>query len=210
MSLIDFIYKYNYIGMILLLFILLLLIIIISISITLHTHINNENSDKFNELLKVLKGFIYANSIVIVLSIIVWMFINIVLSKSRTTYIQYQKQFIIKRIASLIFTILAVIGLTVFIMKTLEDATIYNGKDKLLYIYIIIPIMNIVSFIILSINGQSINNNLDRLDVIRFNMNNNIYEHTPTTRMSPPSSPSLNSRMYSRSYSTYNDELDNI
>jgi hypothetical protein len=210
MSLVDFIYKYNYIGMILLLSILLLLIIIISISIALHTHINNENSDKFNELLKVLKGFIYSNSIVIVLSMIFWMFINIVLSKSRTTYMQYQKQFINKRIASLIFAILAVIGLTVFIMKTLEDATIYNGKDKLLYIYIIIPIMNIVSFVILSIIGDSLHNNLDRLDVIRFNMNNNIYEHTPTTRMSPPSSPSLNSRTYSRSYSIYNNDLDNI
>ena len=201
-------YYYNSIKTISIILFYVLLGLLITILVTnnrLLDALNKGDNQKLNENLKTQKALIWTNFSIIVLFFLILFISSFYLFSSRIQHIHNRGR--IGRNIIIVLMIILTTGMTYYINKTLDEITITSNKNELTKIYMIIPVISILSLILLM---ENFTNTDKMLTFVR----NYFFEQqiTPSiTRLTPPLSPSqssLNMRRYSPSLSNYNDEYN--
>lgn len=181
--------------------ILTLMISILVINNRLKQEVEKKDVDKLEEMKKVQKGLIWTNFIVIILFCLFMLIFNIYLLSSPSQHIQSRKRKIYMR-TFIAFALLSLnIGMVYYLNKALDDTTIENDKDELNKIYIVIPIINIVSICLLTENVIYMDITIGFIDNVH---------HMITDLNNSGYNPSITRKSPSLSYSSrYNEDLPN-
>lgn len=152
----DFYSKYFLTFAIIFMITLIILpIVILSINAKLISIVENNNTDELQEYIKIQKAMIWTNLVVTIIYSVFIIIINIIFDRSKFWYIS--ENFMKFNIKSTYWTIALIlilfISLTIYMNYILNNINIQNGKDELQKIYIIVPIISIISlysFIVLN------------------------------------------------------------
>lgn len=183
---------------------IILPIVIMSINAKLVKCVENRNTEELEKYIKVQKGLIWANfGLIFVLSAIS-LIINIIFSRSnsdylRRNYVMFERTFIYWGIA---FEIILTLSLTIYMNHILDNVNIMNGSDELGKIYIIIPIMTVVSLHILLFIDGAIKNTFRGINYVAPFVGNTIQSITrsPVSSHSRSNSPSVSQFPRDRRY----------
>ena len=201
-------YYYNSIKTVSIILFYVLLGLLIAILVTnnrLLDALNKGDNQKLNENLKTQKALIWTNFSIIVLFFLILFISSFYLFSLRMQHIHNRGR--IGRNIIIVSMIGLTTGMTYYINKTLDEITITSNKNELTKIYMIIPVISILSLILLM-------ENFTHTDKMLTFVRNYFFQQqiTPSiTRLTPPlsqSQSSLNMRRYSPSLSNYNDEYN--
>ena len=178
----------KYLPMILIHIIIFLLIVIGIINNKLYDAVNRNDNIKFKENLKIQKGLIWTNFSIITLLFLYLLAISFYFFRSRFRGINVitsrrKPLFYINIILSCV--ILIYTGLTYYMNKGLSEINIFNAKEELKKIYIIIPLISIISICLLFYNTYKIQNIITG---INFNIRRGTFDNAiSVTRTNSPS-----------------------
>lgn len=201
------IYAYSYAPVSIFIFYVLIafLIAILIINNKLNNAIYENNIKKYNDNVEIIKGLIWSNYL-IQLILFIFMFIGIyfiIKSPLNNPFNVTRRKLSIISYFAFFCMIIVSSGLTYYIHNGLNNMDIKNAKEEVNKIYIIIPIISIITIVILSfILGYS----NDVLRNINYYINTHVPEPISVTRTNSPvssNSPSMNDlpNRYSPSYS---------
>ena len=126
-----------------------LLIAILVINNKLLDFSNKNDITKFDEYLKIQKGLIWSQFSIIVLFFLILFIVSLNFFTSRYQVIHDRRKGIMVRNVLSFCIIVISIGTTYYLNKTLNEMDIHNAKEELKKIYIIVPIVSIMAFLLL-------------------------------------------------------------
>jgi len=132
-----------------------LLISILIVNNKLLDTVNKNDNKKFQENLKIQKGLIWTNYAIITLLFLYLLSVSFYFFTSRFTGIYNvtnQRRSLLYSNIILSCLILIFTGLTYYINKSLNEINIMNAKEELKKIYIIVPLISIISICLLMYN----------------------------------------------------------
>ena len=160
-------FYYNTIGTvsITLFYILIgLLISILVVNNKLYYYINKQDKDNFEKLLKTQKALIWANFSISILFFLYLLIVSISFFTSSYEHVSDRRSFVKTKIIMLFFIILIFTGLTYYIHNDITNINLLNVKDEstgqildiIKKIYIIIPIISIITIAVLMYNFKTV------------------------------------------------------
>ena len=206
----EFYYKtIKPLSMVLFFILIGLLIAILVVNNKLLDYVNKNDDKKFQENLKIQKALIWTNFSIIILFFLYLFIISFYFFTPR-----FQRMYNRTKYAKTIFLFCLIpifTGLTYYVHKSINEINILNAKDELKKIYIIIPIISIISLSLLMYNFSITDSTLTYINnyLIRYQLNN----ISSITRNSSPSLSNLseNEEFLHNRYSPYLiDEIDGI
>ena len=157
----DFYYKtINPVTMVLFYILLGLLIAILVVNNKMYDAVNKNDEQKFKDHLKAQKGLIWTNFSIIILFFLYILIISFYFFTHRFQEIYNRKKGIFLRNVLLFSFVILSTGLTYYINKSLNEINMLNAKEQLKKIYIIIPIISIISMFLLMYNFSTTENTL--------------------------------------------------
>ena len=157
----NFYYKtINPVSMVLFYVLIGLLIAILVVNNKLYDAVNNNDEKKFQEHLKAQKGLLWTNFSIIILFFLYILIISFYFFTHRFQEIYNRRKGIfLRNLLFFCFVILST-GLTYYINKSLNGINMLNAKEELKKIYVIIPIIFIISICLLMYNFSMTSNTL--------------------------------------------------
>lgn len=137
-----------------------LLISILIINNKLLDTANKNDNKKFNEFLKTQKGLIWTNYSIITLFFLYLLIISFYFFTPRFQQIHNRRKEVIIINILLFCLIVTSTGLTFYINKSINEMDIYNAKNELKKIYIIVPLISILAICLLMYNFSKTDNTL--------------------------------------------------
>ena len=170
------------VSMILFFLLISLLIAILVVNNKLLDSVNKKDNKKFQEDLKVQKGLIWTNFSIIIIFFLYLLIISFYFFTPRFQEIyNRRKGMIIRRI--LLFSLIIISsGLIYYVDKTINEMNLLNAKEEMKKIYIIVPLISIVSICLLMYDFSKIDSALTYMNNY---FNENQYNMSITRNSSP-------------------------
>lgn len=177
----PFYYKYFKTGSLILFYVLLILGITILVinsklyffSDTLEDRNMNERINTFENYLKTQKALIWTNFSIIIFFFMYLLIISFDFFKSDYGAISERRKGFLTRNIILGIMVIINIGLTIYLNQTLNEMNIFNSKEESKKIFIIVPIISVISISLLMEHFSKTDAALTRIRNILFEQ----YEH---------------------------------
>ena len=180
----DFYYKtIKPVSMVLFYILIGLLIAILAVNNNLLDSANKKDDKKFQETLKTQKGLIWANFSIMIIFFLYLLIISFYLFTSRFQAVYNRRENMIIRRILLFSLIILSSGLTYYVDKIINEMTIFNAKEELKKIYIIVPLMSIIALCLLMYDFSKVDS---ALTYMNHYFNEHQYDEVSVTRTSSP------------------------